>query len=117
VVELSREDHPDGGRFLVKDYPKNKEYRRFKPSRQIIVKIGTHVAARDLGSNDLIFSYRPPDHPKTRRPDLGAAPPPGMTEPNQNGRSYRHGTLTAYNAAPCRCERCRGAYADYRARR
>jgi len=40
-----------------------------------------------------------------------------MTEPNEKGRRYRHGTLTAYNAARCRCEHCRGAYADYRARR
>ena len=40
-----------------------------------------------------------------------------MTEPNEKGRQYRHGTLTAYNAAKCRCEHCRGAYADYRARR
>jgi len=40
-----------------------------------------------------------------------------MTEPNEKGRQYRHGTLTAYNAAKCRCEHCRGAYADYRATR
>ena len=40
-----------------------------------------------------------------------------MTEPNEHGRQYRHGTLTAYNAAKCRCEHCRGAYADYRASR
>jgi site-specific recombinase XerD len=40
-----------------------------------------------------------------------------MTEPNEKGRQYRHGTLTAYNAAKCRCEHCRGAYADYRASR
>ena len=26
VVELTQDDHPDGGRFLVKDYPKDKEY-------------------------------------------------------------------------------------------
>ena len=40
-----------------------------------------------------------------------------MTEPNKKSRQYRHGTLTAYNAAKCRCEHCRGAYADYRAKR
>jgi integrase len=117
VVELSQEDHPDGGRFLVKSYPKDKEYRRFKLSGQITAKIEAHIAARGLGSNDLIFAYRPPEQPRTRRSDLGVAPLPGMTEPNQNGRCYRHGTLTAYNAARCRCAHCRGAYADYRARR
>ena len=27
-----------------------------------------------------------------------------MTEPNEKGRQYRHGTLTAYNMAKCRCD-------------
>jgi len=117
VVELTQEDHPEGGRFLVKDYPKDKEYRRFKLSRQITVKIQAHGAANGLDSNDLIFSYRPSTHPKIRHRDTGAAPMQGMTEPNEKSRQYRHGTLTAYNAAKCRCEHCRGAYADYRASR
>ena len=115
VVELTQDDHPDGGRFLVKDYPKDKEYRRFKLSQQITAKIQAHVTARGLGSDDLLFTYQPPAQPSTRRPDTSATPPMGMTEPNEKGRQYRHGTLTAYNAARCRCEHCRGAYADYRA--
>jgi len=40
-----------------------------------------------------------------------------MTAPNEKGRQYWHGTLTAYNAAKCRCDHCRSAYADYRAKR
>ena len=117
VVELTQDDHPDGGRFLVKDYPKDKEYRRFKLSQQITAKIQAHVTATGLSGDDLIFTYQPPTQPRPRCPDTGATPPPGMTEPNEKGRQYRHGTLTAYNAAKCRCEHCRGAYADYRARR
>ena len=117
VVELAPDDHPDGGRFLVKDYPKDKEYRRFKLSTQITAKIQAHVAAQGLGDCDLIFTYQPPEQPRTRRPATSSAPTPGMTEPNEHGRRYRHGTLTAYNAAKCRCEHCRGAYADYRASR
>ena len=117
MVELTREDHPDGGRFLVKDYPKDKEYRRFKLSQQITAKIQAHVTAKGLGDDDLIFTYQPPDQPRTRRSDSAVALPSGMTEPNEKGRQYRHGTLTAYNMAKCRCDNCRGAYADYRARR
>jgi integrase len=116
VVELTKEDHPDGGRFLAKEYPKDKEYRRFKLSRQIIAKIQAHAAANGLGGDDLVFSYQPPTQSSTRRPALGAVYSLGMTEPNENGRQYRHGTLTAYNAARCRCEYCRGAYAEYRAK-
>lgn len=117
VVELNPDEHPDGGRFLVKDYPKDKEYRRFKLSGQIVGKIKAHIAAKGLGPDDLLFAYPPATEPKSRRADRGAAPPPGMTEPNENGRRYRHGTLTAYNMGKCRCAHCRGAYAVYRAER
>jgi integrase len=117
VVELTPDEHPDGGRFLVKDYPKDQEYRRFKLSRQIVAKIRAHVTASGLGADDLIFTYHPPVDSRVRRADLGSLGAPGLTEPNEKGRRYRHGTLTAYNAARCRCEHCRGAYAGYRAMR
>jgi integrase len=113
VVELTRDEHPDGGRFLVKNYPKDKEYRRFKLSQQITAKIRNHVLVNGLGDDDLLFTYQPPTQSRTRRPGLATTPPPGMTEPNEKGRQYRHGTLTAYNAAKCRCEHCRSAYAEY----
>ena len=117
VVELTQDDHPDGGRFLVKDYPKDKEYRRFKLSQQITAKIWAHVTAKGLGEDDLLFTYQPPAQPRSRPLSTPDSPPPGMTEPNEKGRQYRHGTLTAYNAAKCRCEHCRGAYAASRAAR
>lgn len=116
VVELRSGDHPPGGRFVVKDYPKDKEYRRFKLSAQIVAKIIAHIAAHQLGPNDLLFSYQPPERPKTGAQD-GTRESPGMTEPDERGRRYRHGTLTAYNAARCHCEHCRSAYARYRASR
>jgi integrase len=116
VVEVTPEEHPSGGRFLVKDYPKDKEYRRFKVSAQITAKIMAHVEARGLGPDDLLFSYHAPDRPMARR-RLVVIQSPGMTDPNEQGRRYRHGTLTAYSAAKCRCEHCRDAYASYRAAR
>jgi hypothetical protein len=116
VVELSPDEHPAGGRFLVKDYPKDKEYRRFKLSQQITGKIRAHVAANSLGADDLLFTYHSPIQPRVRRGDP-SPPPTGMTDPNEKGRRYPHGTLTAYNMAKCRCDHCRGAYATYRATR
>jgi integrase len=116
VVKVPPDEHPSGGRFLVKDYPKDKEYRRFKLSAQITAKIVAHIEARGLGPDDLLFSYRAPDRPAARNRSA-VAQSPGMTEPNEKGRRYRHGTLTAYNAAKCRCEHCRDAYASYRAAR
>jgi len=41
----------------------------------------------------------------------------GRTSPNAGGRTYRHGTLSAYTAGSCRCVHCRSAFAQYRARR
>ena len=35
VIELNRVFHPDGRRFLLKHYPKDKEYRRLKLSPQV----------------------------------------------------------------------------------
>jgi integrase len=117
VIELSSGDLPDGQRFLVKDYPKDKECRRFKLSGQITAKIWAHVQANSLGPDDLLFSYQSPTQPKTRSRKIAASPPPGLTEPNEQGRRYPHGTLTAYNMAKCHCDHCRAAYATYRADR
>ena len=116
VVQVPPGEHPSGGRFLVKDYPKDKEYRRLKLSAQITAKIEAHIHDRRLGPDGLLFSYQAPDQPATRR-RLGVIETAGLTDPDANGRRYRHGTLTAYNAARCRCEHCRGAYASYRAAR
>ncbi|GAB2513972.1 tyrosine-type recombinase/integrase [Nocardiopsis aegyptia] len=116
VVEVNPEFHPTGGRFLVKEYPKGHEYRRFKLSTQIVRKLQEHVAGRRLRSDDLLFPM--PAEPRT--PKLRAVPDPdtlGRTEPNDKGRTYKHGTLSAYAAGKCRCRYCKDAYALYRARR
>ncbi len=91
-------------------------FRRFKLSAQITAKIADHVKKNGLGPGDLLFSYVPPAGSRSR-PRPAVPETPGMTEPNEKGRSYRHGTMTAYNAAPCRCGLCRSAYAAYRAAR
>lgn len=115
VIELNREFHPDGRRFLVKHYPKDKEYRRLKLSPQITAKLKAHIQARSLDPGALLFARRagPPMA-------LRVITEPGMlglTEPNEAGRQYRHGTLSAYTAGRCRCPNCRRAFADYRSRR
>jgi len=115
VIEVNREFHPDRRRFLVKPYPKDKEYRRLKLSAQIAMKLKAHVRAHSLGPDDLLFARRT-DAPALIQAvtDPGAL---GFTEPNDTGRRYRHGTLSAYNAGRCRCQHCRRAFADYRAER
>lgn len=115
VIEVNREFQPDGKHFVVVDYPKDKEYRRVKLSSQIAAKLNVHVGARNLGTDDLLFARRSPE------PTVPCAVSDleilGFTEPNEAGRRYRHGTLSAYNAGRCRCPNCRRAFADYRAER
>jgi integrase len=115
VIEVNREFHPDGRGFLLAFYPKDKEYRRLKLSAQITAKLQAHIAARGPGPDGLLFARR------AAAPMLlhtvaepGAL---GFTGPNAAGRRYRHGTLSAYNAGPCRRPHCRRAFADYRVER
>ena len=91
VVQVDPKFHPTGDRFLVKEYPKDKEFRRLKLSTQLTVKIAAHIKDADLGPGDLIFAMAPQDSPAARLravPDLTAL---GFTKPNAAGRQYRHG--------------------------
>lgn len=117
VVEVNPKFHPEGKRFLVNEYPKGKKHRRFKLSAQITDKLRGHIDNRALGTGDLLFAVR--DQEKSQ-PRLRVAPDPeelGLTEPNAQGRQYRHGTLSGYSAGKCRCQHCKLAYATYRAQR
>lgn len=113
VVELTRKNHPEGKRFLVKEYPKNKKHRRFKLSPQIVAKLKAHAKAYDLAPEDLFFARRSMEEVESRLQPIKE--PPTFVAPN--GRVYTHGTITAYNLGKCKCDHCRGAYAEYRARR
>ncbi len=56
VAELSPQFHPGGRRFLVEDYPKDKEHRRLKLSGQITAKLRAFIDANGIGRDDLIFT-------------------------------------------------------------
>jgi hypothetical protein len=101
----------------VKNYPKDREYRQLRMSDQVVRKLSEHMAAHDLGADDLLFARRGNLGPRTRptvQPDPETL---GWTEPGHAGRRYRHGTTTAYGLGRCRCEHCRHVVALYRAER
>jgi integrase len=82
-----------------------------------VEKLKVHRDAEKLGLNDLLFAVRNQGNPK---PTLRLAPDPnklGLTEPNEKGRQYKHGTLSGYGVGKRRCERCQATCAVYRARR
>jgi hypothetical protein len=61
-----------------------------------------------------------PQARSTRRTRPAELPDPatlGLTEPNDKGRQYQHGTLSAYQLGACRCQHCRDVIAAYRAER
>ncbi|MEU9874049.1 hypothetical protein AB0C87_40030 [Actinomadura sp. NPDC048021] len=78
VVELNPKFHPEGKRFLVKDYPKDKEWRRFKLSDQIVAKLEDHIIEEKLGTDGLLFVYqrrpRPRSDPPRSTPKHSAGP-------------------------------------------
>jgi integrase len=115
VVQINPKYHPTGDRFLVKEYPKDRHYRRFRLSPPVIDRVKTWITDHGLEPDGLIFTYAPPTaNPRTRPAATGDL---GLTEPNPAGRQYRHGTLSGYSGGRCRCQQCRDAYATYRATR
>ena len=118
VVQVDPKFHPQGGRFHVKPYPKSRLSRRLKLSRPVVDALVEHQRAYRLSPDDLVF---PAPGVLTSSPLRlvvdEAVEDPGLTEPNDKGRQYVHGTLSAYTAGRCRCPRCRRAIAEYRAGR
>jgi integrase len=119
VVQLTAKNRPDGIRFVVKAYPKDKEWRQLRLAPHLLPKLREHIHAAGIGRDDLLFPMPEHEGPRRRtRPE--ALPDPatlGMTEPNGKGRSYPHGTTSAYGAGACRCQHCRDSVAAYRASR
>jgi integrase len=117
VVEVNPKFHPEGGRFIVQEYPKDKESRRFNLSRQIVAKLKAYIEHMRLGDGDLLFVYSPATATVTETTTSDEPANLGLTEPNDAGRQYRHGSLSGYSAGKCRCGYCKRAYAVYRAER
>jgi hypothetical protein len=117
AVELPTRFHPTGGRFLVKEYPKDNEHRAVSISAQLAAKIQAFITSHGIGADDLIFAKPQPGTP----PQLRLVPDRDKLSPIMSGEvetKYKHGTISGYSGAmKCRCDKCKGAYADYRYRR
>jgi integrase len=117
AVEVSPQFNPEGGRFLVKEYPKDEEPRRLKLSSQIVRKLEDHISTRELGQDALLFRYVELPVVSECADGVLDLSTLGRTVPNAKGHTYQHGTLTGYNLGSCKCSHCRGAFAAYRTQR
>jgi integrase len=117
VVELTAKFHPEGGHFLVKEYPKDNEHRQVSISADLDRKLQDFIVRHGIGPDDLIFQM--PAEATTER-ELVARPDPAelkefdFTRPDGTIRRYKHGTKTAYVAGECRCDLCKAEFAVYR---
>lgn len=119
VVHLRAKSREGQPRFVVKEYPKDKEWRQMKLAPHLVDKLQAHIAVLHLGPEDLLFEFRQPAALQRRRLPVESREPGtlGLTEPNARGRRYRHGTTTGYCVGGCRCVHCKAAIAAYRAAR
>ncbi|WP_028647944.1 tyrosine-type recombinase/integrase [Nocardiopsis sp. CNT312] len=116
VVELTARAHPTGGRFLVKDYPKDRTFRRLKLGRPLVTTVLAYAMANGIRDDDLLFPF-PEQDDDAPIPEVPDGVDLGLTAPNDEGKRYKHGTTTAYTNGRCRCEHCRATFARYRALR
>jgi integrase len=114
VVKVSRQHHPQGKTFLVRDYTKNGQTRRLKLDRAAVELVRGHVAEHGIGEGEVIFPADlvvPPRRTKPRLTEEEIAAL-GDCEP-ASGRVYAHGTMGGYVRAKCRCAGCRQWARDY----
>ncbi|HET6909689.1 MAG TPA: tyrosine-type recombinase/integrase, partial [Mycobacteriales bacterium] len=114
-----------GDRYAVADMTKGGSDRNVSLRDEIADALTAHIEALGLDDDELLFNYAmlmTEVHAlkAARRTEVLATPIPddlGRTEPNERGRTYRHGTLNAYIRAKCRCECCRHRMAQRSATR
>ena len=97
VVKVSREHHPQGKTFLVRDYTKNGQTSRLKLDRAVVEFVRGYVAEHGIGQTEVMFPADlvvPPRRTKPRLTEeeikaLGDCEPVG-------GQVYAHGTMGGY---------------------
>lgn len=114
LLELQPPFHPEHGQFLVKPYPKNRDFRILRLTLALAARLTDYIADQGLGPQDLLFSRRSDATAAhgTAGTDTQAGPPRSVP-----AAAREHGKIGTYANHGCRCERCRAAYARYRASR
>jgi integrase len=88
VLELVPKFHPEGGgRFLIKQYPKDREHRRLKLNQHVLDAITAHITANKIARKDLRFPLGLLDQASAAADATSQELDLGLTEPNaESGR-------------------------------
>lgn len=101
-------DHGGNSRTVVLEATKS-GHKRVVPLSPLLAKeVSEHIAAHEMGPNDLIFPAR-----LFLRSRIIRLTPDKTRYIDENGRVRYHGTPTSY-VMGCRCEDCKAAMAVYR---
>lgn len=128
VSDVGDDNNPDGtGRFHVRDTTKGGESsaRLMSIPQELADALLAYFNENRFRPTDLVFPARlvSPGYGKQRIKAATTELTPefietlGVTEPNEKGRVYKHGTTTAYTTGKCKCQWCRQAMAEYQAAR
>jgi integrase len=114
VVKVSRQHHPQGKTFLVRDYTKNGQTRRLKLDQAVVELVREHIAEHGICEMEVIFPAELVVPPRRTKPLLTEEQlrTLGDCEP-VDGRVYAHGTMGGYTQAKCRCAGCRQWAREY----
>jgi integrase len=84
-------------RFVVKDYPKDKQWRQLRLADHVVAKLTDHISEHALGANNLLFSMPDLDRPRRRVRQLCSRIPRRLGSPSRT--SWGDGTDTARRPA------------------
>ena len=113
VCDIGKESN-NGSRFLIVHTTKNNHKRTVVISQTLLKAVKAFIADKSLSNNDLLFGDSTVAIAKI---NTAGSPSIRTTETfSVKGKVFKHSTPYAYNVGKCRCDLCKQAIKDYRAK-
>jgi integrase len=85
IVKVSREHHPKGKTFLVREYTKNGDWRAIKLDRPVVELVRAHIAEHRISPSDVVFPAELVAPPRATKSGLTAAEIAAWGTPRRSG--------------------------------